>query len=72
MTTSIDGNVTLRVDLHDAGPGVETGDTIGFTVLSKSGKLYYSNNWVSDVKAKAWRTVQQAVSAPAGVAVQVN
>ena len=72
VTTSIDGNVTLRVDLHDAGPGVEIGDTIGFTVLSKSGKLYYSNNWVSDVKAKAWRTVQQAVSAPAGVAVQVN
>jgi hypothetical protein len=72
VTTSIDGNVTLRVDLHDAGPGVETGDKIGFTVLSKSGKLYYSNNWVSDSKAKAWRTMQQEVSAPAGVAVQVN
>jgi hypothetical protein len=72
VTTSVDGNVTLRVDIHDAG-GTATGDTIGFTVLSsKSGTLYYSNNWTYDATAKAWRTVQQPVSATNGVAVQIN
>ena len=72
QTTSIDGNVTVRVDAHDAD-GSATGDTIGFTVLSsKSGMLYYSNNWTYDPAAKAWRTVQQPVSATNGVAAQIN
>ena len=72
ITTSIDGNVTLRVDLHDAGD-TSTGDTIGFTVLSsKNSTLYYSNNWAYDNTAKAWRTVQQPVTATGGLAVVIN
>jgi hypothetical protein len=72
QTTSIDGNVTVRVDIHDAGPSA-TGDTIALTVLSsKSSTLYYSNNWTYDAAARAWRTVPQPVSANNGVAVQIN
>jgi hypothetical protein len=70
QTTSIDGNVTLRVDAHDGG---STGDTIGFTVLSsKKSTLYYSNNWIYESKSRSWRTVQQPVSATDGTAVVIN
>jgi streptogramin lyase len=72
QTTSLDGNATLRVDAHDAG-GTTAGDTVGFTVLSsKSSTLYWSNNWSYDSTAKAWRTMQQSVTATGGVAVQIN
>jgi hypothetical protein len=66
--TSIDGNVTLRVDAHEgcttspncSGTG---GDTIGFTVLSsKDGSLYYSNNWQYSQAILGWTTIQEAVS----------
>jgi hypothetical protein len=70
VTHSVDGNVTLRVDAHDGG--TSSGDTIGFTVLStKDSSLYYSNNWVYDSTAKAWRTMMQGVS-PATTAVVIN
>jgi hypothetical protein len=68
-TTSVDGNVSLRVDAHDGG---SSGDTIGFTVLSsKDSSLYYSNNWVYDLAAKAWRTTQEPVD-NSGSAVVIN
>jgi hypothetical protein len=68
--TSIDGNVTLRIDAHDGGASA---DTIGFTVLStKDGSLYYSNNWVYDSASAAWRTLQQGVSNSSGCAVTIN
>jgi hypothetical protein len=68
--TSIDGNVTLRMDAHDGGTA---GDTIGFTVLSsKNSSLYYSNNWVYDSSSKSWKTVQQAVSNTGGAAAVIN
>ncbi|MFN2615265.1 MAG: beta strand repeat-containing protein, partial [Actinomycetota bacterium] len=71
VTTSIDGGVTLRVDAHDAG-GTASGDTVAFTVLSsKTGNLYYSNNWVYDDTAKAWRTMPESVSTGAGCAIQI-
>ena len=45
-------------------------DTIGFTVLSsKDGSLYYSNNWQYDTSILGWRTVQQSVTGPGGVAI---
>jgi hypothetical protein len=67
--TSIEGNVTLRMDAHDGG---SSGDTIGLTVLSsKDGSLYYSNNWTYDTPSKSWRTVQQGVSNN-GSAVVIN
>ena len=70
--TSIEGNVTLRMDAHDGG-GVSGSDTIGFTVLSsKDGSLYYSNNWVYDTPSKSWRTVQQGISNVNGSAVVIN
>jgi hypothetical protein len=69
-TTSVDGNVTLRMDAHDGGT---TGDTIGFTVLSsKDSSLYYSNNWVYSSASKSWSTVQQPVSTTNGEAVVIN
>jgi hypothetical protein len=67
---SIDGNVTLRMDAHDGG---QTGDTVGFTALSsKTGGLYYSNNWAYDATTLSWKTVQQAVATPGGCAVQIG
>ena len=66
--TTLDGNVTLRVDAHDGGT---SGDTLGLTVLSsKDGTLYYSNNWTYDSTSKSWRTVQQAFTS--GTAVAIN
>jgi hypothetical protein len=73
--TSIDGNVTLRVDAHEgcttspscSGSG---GDTIGFTVLSsKDGSLYYSNNWQYSQAILGWTTIQQAVSPYSAVVI---
>src|SRR5439155_13010426 len=69
-TTSVDGNVTLRVDGHEGcvtNPSCSTtgdgGDKIGFTVLStKDSSLYYSNNWVYDSSKLAWATVAQPMS----------
>jgi hypothetical protein len=54
---SIDGNVTVRVDMTDGGNGVA--DSIGFTILSKSSELYYSNNWVYSPAAGGWNTVAE-------------
>jgi hypothetical protein len=76
--TSIDGNVTLRVDAHDGCavgatcvPGEN--DTIGFTVLSsKNSSLYYSNNWQYDQSILGWRTIQEQISGPGGSAVRIN
>jgi hypothetical protein len=76
--TSIDGNVTLRVDAHEGcttspNCGSSAGDTIGFTVLSsKDSSLYYSDNWVYDSATKAWRTVMQPITGPNGTAVVIN
>jgi hypothetical protein len=57
---TIDGNVTLRMDVAD-GKTYST-DQVGFTVLSsKTSTLYFSNNWVYDSATKSWRTVLQNV-----------
>jgi len=77
--TSIDGNVTLRMDAHegcttnpDCDPSSD--DSIGFTVLStKTSSLYYSNNWVYDTATRAYRTVLESLSPPnGGAAVAIN
>jgi hypothetical protein len=67
VLTSIDGNVSLRLDAHDgctAASCVSTNpDTIGFTILSsKDSSLYYSNNWTFDTKTLAWKTVLQPIA----------
>jgi hypothetical protein len=68
--TSVDGNVTLRMDAHDGG---QAGDTVGFTILSsKTSALYYSNNWVYDGTTLAWRTLPQAVSSAGGCAIRIG
>lgn len=52
--TSVDGNVTLRLDVVDAGDN----DEVGFTVLSsKTSNLYYSNQWM--LVGRVWKTVTQ-------------
>src|SRR5262249_28728982 len=50
---SIDGNATLQMELYDNGPG--STDTIGITVLNKSGGLYFSHYW------NGTQTVQQTL-----------
>jgi hypothetical protein len=71
VLTSVDGNVTLRMDAHDGGP--TTGDTIGFTVLSsKNSALYYSNNWMFDSPTLSWRTVKQGFATGDGTAVVIG
>jgi uncharacterized repeat protein (TIGR01451 family) len=78
VLTSVDGNVSLRVDAHEGCPtsptcSASSGDTIGFTVLSsKTGALYYSNNWAYDPPTASYRTVQQPVSNTGGTAVVIN
>jgi len=54
---SIDGNVTVRVDMTDGGNGVA--DTIGFTILSKNSELYYSNNWIYSSAVGGFQTVAE-------------
>jgi len=77
VLTSIDGNVTLRVDAHEGCTTSPTctstsDDKIGFTVLSsKNSALYYSNNWVYDSGTLSWRTVPQDVG-PGVSAVVIN
>lgn len=67
VTTTIDGNVTLRMDAHDGG---SSDDTIGFTVLStKDSTLYYSNNWVYDPVTKSWRTIKQSVNGALAIVI---
>jgi hypothetical protein len=78
--TSVDGNVSLRVDAHDGDKSTgsmctpsPTYDTIGFTVLSsKDGSLYYSNNWVYNNAVAGWSTVQEPVTGSNGSAVVIN
>ena len=50
-STSLEGNVTLRLDVTGNGPSAK----VAFTVLSGSA-LRYSNNWSYDTTAKAWKT----------------
>jgi hypothetical protein len=77
VATSIDGAVTLRVDAHEGcstSPNCSSQtspDLIGFTVLSsKTGGLYYSNNWVYNAAVAGWSTVEQQM--PGYQAVQIN
>ncbi len=61
---TVDGNVTLRLDVSDDG----TSDGVGFTVLSsKDSTLYYSNNWA--LSGGAWQTVLETISLPTFVTV---
>jgi hypothetical protein len=62
-TISVDGGVTLRVDAFD-GKLTANKDQVGFTVLSKTGELYYANNWAYDPISKAWRTLYEDVTSP--------
>jgi hypothetical protein len=76
--TSVDGGVTMRVDVHEGcttspACGSSSGDTLAVTVLSsKNSSLYYSNNWAYDSGTKSWRTIQQSVVGPNGTAVVIN
>jgi hypothetical protein len=80
LLTSIDGNVTLRLDAHDGGVSA-TGctpspsqDSIGFTVLStKNSSLYYSNNWAVG-SSSGYQTVKEPVSTtnPSGKGVVIS
>jgi hypothetical protein len=76
-TTSVDGNVSLRLDGHEGcstSPSCtatgDGGDKIGFTVLSsKDSSLYYSNNWVYDSSKLAWATVMQSLTPTSAVII---
>ncbi|HSC11665.1 MAG TPA: Ig-like domain repeat protein, partial [Rhodanobacteraceae bacterium] len=72
-TVAIDGNVTLRMDIVETGPGSPASPAlVGFTVLSsKDSSLYYSNNWQSVPASgdtcgatcqNVWKTVVEGVS----------
>jgi hypothetical protein len=59
---SVDGNVSLRMDIFDASRTLSEADVdqVGFTVLSsKTSQLYYSNNWIWDDTTRSWKTVVQ-------------
>jgi hypothetical protein len=74
QTVSIQGNVSLRMDVKDGGMtnGVPNPDEIGFTVISsQNSELFYSNNWVYDAVTVAWRTVRQQVTTQGGLAVVI-
>jgi hypothetical protein len=61
-TVTIDGGSTLRMDIEDitVSPDNPLADKVGFTVLSsKDSQLFYSNQWVLDSTANAWKTVVQ-------------
>jgi hypothetical protein len=56
---TLDGNVTLRLDVADFSGGGPLNDEVGVTVLStKTSELYYSNNWVLD-SSNTWETATQ-------------
>jgi hypothetical protein len=63
VTTSIDGNVSLRMDVTDGkSPTTSQGDQVAFTVLSsKTGELYYANDWRYDSTIGGWRSFLQPV-----------
>lgn len=62
---TIEGNVNLRFDVVGTG----TTARVGFTILSGS-TLRYSNNWIYDTTAKAWKTdFQGLVTGSGGIAV---
>ncbi len=66
-TVNIDSGVTLRMDSVDAAA-----DQVGFTVLSsKTSEIYYSNQWVLDAGANAWKTVPEAINLP-GSCLKIN
>ncbi len=59
-TVTIEGNVSLRVDITDYA-STATPDEIGFTVLSSSNSnLFYSNRWV--LESGAWKTLPQQIA----------
>jgi hypothetical protein len=55
-SSSVEGNLTLRLDVTGNGPAAK----VAFTVLSGS-VLRYSNNWLYDTTAKAWKTGFQSL-----------
>jgi hypothetical protein len=58
--TSIEGNVTLRMDVNDMT--TDASDAIGFTVLStKDSSLFYSNDWVYELATQTWKTKVQVL-----------
>lgn len=86
-TTSIEGNVTLRLDAHEgcttnSSPTLKsqcattTGDQIAITVTSsKTSEMYYSNNWGYDAVSKSYRTLLEGVNGSGtnvGTAVAIN
>lgn len=73
VTTSIDGGISLRMDAHESCIGTTcapTGDSVGFTVLSsKTGSLYYSNQWLYDAATRSMRTIKQDVDGESAVRI---
>jgi hypothetical protein len=66
VVTSIDGNVSLRVDVVE---GQGTMALAGFTVLSsKDSTLYYSNQWVRS--GTVWATVVQPLRSGFGIEIK--
>ncbi len=62
---TLEGNVNLRFDVVGTG----TTARVGFTILSGS-TLRYSNNWIYDTTAKAWKTdFQGLVTGSGGLSV---
>ena len=62
VLTSIDGNVTFRLDVFEPLINDPEHAQVGFTVLSsKTSNLYYSNRWVLDGSGNAavWKTLLQ-------------
>jgi len=58
--TTIEGGVTLRMDIVDYNSASMT-NQVGFTVMSsKTSELYYSSNWA--LSSGAWQTLVQAIA----------
>ena len=62
VVTAIAGSATLRVDVLEPSTGPANSE-VGFTVLSSSSKLFYSNRWV--LENNTWKTKTQTLEAGA-------
>ena len=68
---AIDGGASFRIDCSDSNTSMPA-DQIGFTVLSTSSTLYYSNNWLNVPQPpgqNVWKTVMEDLKS-GGLSVQ--
>jgi len=56
-TTTLEGNISLRIDLSEANSGM-----VAITAMSSTSQLLYSNDWYFDETLRGWKSRLSAVS----------